>query len=405
MVLVLQGGDAKFFQTTKKGEIHELKSDLNSLNRDKIKDAGQQPATHTHRGRRTPMKDQQSAVLGRRTTYASLHYRSAQLYRRMPDSRLAWWLMIFRCVLLFLCSPFLFSPFPVKKVIAAMTVGKDVSSLFTDVVKSMQTDNLELKKLVYLYIINYARSQPDKAILIVNTFQKDATAPSPLIRALAIRTMGCIRVDRITEYLCEPLGKALKDKDPYVRKTAAICVAKLFDINKELVEEQGFLEQLRDMVADPNPMVVANAVAALQEISEASAKDVFHIDNAMLGKLLAALNECTEWGQVFILDALAKYEPSAKDAEDIIERVTPRLKHANSAVAMSAVKVIMQYLTYIKNPKLEQLLITEKLPPPLITLLSEQKSEIQYVALRNINLIVQKKPDILANGVKHFFVS
>jgi AP-1 complex subunit beta-1 len=284
-----------------------------------------------------------------------------------------------------------------------MTVGKDVSSLFTDVVKSMQTDNIELKKLVYLYIINYARSQPDKAILIVSTFQKDAMAQSPLIRALAIRTMGCIRVDHISEYLCEPLGKALKDKDPYVRKTAAICVAKLFDINKELVAEQGFLSQLRDMVADPNPMVVANAVAALQEISESSAKDVFNIDNAMLGKLLAALNECTEWGQVFILDALAKYEPSAKDAEDIIERVTPRLKHANSAVAMSAVKVIMKYLDAIKNnPKLEQTLILEKLPPPLITLLSEQKSEIQYVALRNINLIVQKKPDILSNGVKHF---
>jgi AP-1 complex subunit beta-1 len=204
----------------------------------------------------------------------------------------------------------------VKKVIAAMTVGKDVSSLFTDVVKSMQTDNLELKKLVYLYIINYARSQPDKAILIVNTFQKDAGAASPLIRALAIRTMGCIRVDRITEYLCEPLGKALKDKDPYVRKTAAICVAKLFDINKELVEEQGFLEQLREMVADPNPMVVANAVAALQEISEASAKDVFHIDNAMLGKLLAALNECTEWVRshartraLFLLHASLWYFP------------------------------------------------------------------------------------------------
>ena len=103
------------------------------------------------------------------------------------------------------------------------------------------------------------------------------------------------------------------------------------------------------------------------------------------------------------MDALAKYEPSPKDAEDIIERVTPRLKHANSAVAMSAVKVIMKYIDVIKNPKLEQTLILEKLPPPLITLLSEQKSEIQYVALRNINLIVQKKPDILANGVKHFF--
>ena len=31
------------------------------------------------------------------------------------------------------------------------------------------------------------------------------------------------------------------------------------------------------------------------------------------------------------------------------------------------------------------------------------KPEIQYVALRNINLIVQKKPEILAREVKHFF--
>ena len=60
-----------------------------------------------------------------------------------------------------------------------------------------------------------------------------------MIRALAVRTMGCIRVDKITEYLCEPLRKCLKDEDPYVRKTAAVSVAKLFDINSALVEEQG----------------------------------------------------------------------------------------------------------------------------------------------------------------------
>jgi AP-1 complex subunit beta-1 len=60
----------------------------------------------------------------------------------------------------------------VKKVIAFMTVGKDVSMLFTDVLSCMQTHNLELKKLVYLYVMNYAKSQPDRAILAVNTFQK-----------------------------------------------------------------------------------------------------------------------------------------------------------------------------------------------------------------------------------------
>lgn len=60
----------------------------------------------------------------------------------------------------------------VKKVIASMTVGKDVSPLFTDVVNCMQTDNVELKKLVYLYLMNYAKSQPDLAIMAVNTFVK-----------------------------------------------------------------------------------------------------------------------------------------------------------------------------------------------------------------------------------------
>ena len=106
----------------------------------------------------------------------------------------------------------------------------------------MQTDNLELKKLVYLYLMNYAKSQPDMAIMAVNTFVKVQHSPltrqrlsllylshfnltsyvsylssfqdcedtNPLIRALAVRTMGCIRVDKITEYLCEPLRKCLK---------------------------------------------------------------------------------------------------------------------------------------------------------------------------------------------------
>ena len=84
-----------------------------------------------------------------------------------------------------------------------MTVGKDVSTLFMDVVNCIQTgtpqisisnlildcliyhtfniDNLELKKLVYLYLINYAKTQPDQAILAVNTFVKDANDPVSIL--------------------------------------------------------------------------------------------------------------------------------------------------------------------------------------------------------------------------------
>ncbi|XP_061527563.1 AP-1 complex subunit beta-1 isoform X4 [Phycodurus eques] len=324
--------DSKYFTTTKKGEIFELKAELNSDKKEKKKEA-------------------------------------------------------------------------VKKVIASMTVGKDVSALFPDVVNCMQTDNLELKKLVYLYLMNYAKSQPDMAIMAVNTFVKDCEDPNPLIRALAVRTMGCIRVDKITEYLCEPLRKCLKDEDPYVRKTAAVCVAKLHDINAQLVEDQGFLDTLKDLISDSNPMVVANAVAALSEIAESHpSSNLLDLNPQTINKLLTALNECTEWGQIFILDCLANYTPrDDRESQSICERVTPRLSHANSAVVLSAVKVLMKFMEMLPKDLDYYGTLLKKLAPPLVTLLSAEP-ELQYVALRNINLIVQRRPEILKHEMKVFFV-
>ena len=294
----------------------------------------------------------------------------------------------------------------IKRIIANMSIGKDVSMLFPDVVNRAQTNDVELKKLVYLYLLNYARSQPELTILAVNTFVKDSADPNPLIRALAVRTMGCIRVEKITEYLCDPLQRTLTDEDPYVRKTAAICVAKLHDINPELVEDRGFVDQLRELLADANPMVVANAVAALTEIRDASAGDpkrIFQLNANNVYKLLAALNECTEWGQVFILDSLASYVARDEaDAKSVVERVTPRLQHANCAVVLSAVKVIMSQMRSITSSPETTRALVRKLAPPLVTLLGAE-CEIQYVALRNINLIVQKYPEMLTGEIKVFF--
>merc|ERR1719397_2106588 len=289
----------------------------------------------------------------------------------------------------------------VKKVIVMMTVGKDVQSLFPDVVNQMQTENVEMKKLVYLYIHNYAASQPDVAIMAVNSFIKDASHVNPLLRALAIRTMGYCRVDRITENLITPLAKALDDSDPYVRKTAALTVVKLYDIQSQCVEDQGFIGTLRAMISDSNPMVVSNAVAALHELSMSAGKDFLKANKNTFFKILNTLNDCTEWGKVFLLDTLAKYNPkSERVAQDICERITPQLQHVNPAVVMSAVKVIIHLFDRLDSEQQTQL--AKKLSPPLVTLLNTEP-EIQYVALRNINLIVQKYEKILNNEIKVFF--
>jgi AP-1 complex subunit beta-1 len=93
-----------------------------------------------------------------------------------------------------------------------MTIGRDVSKLFPQVVNCIATTDLELKKLTYLYIINHSRSKPTEALLAVNQFKKDSSSShsNPLLRALAVRTMGCLGVEQIMQFLCDPLKEALK---------------------------------------------------------------------------------------------------------------------------------------------------------------------------------------------------
>ncbi|KAK5958104.1 beta-adaptin [Knufia fluminis] len=290
----------------------------------------------------------------------------------------------------------------IQKTIMAMTLGKDVSQLFPDVLKNIATGDLDQKKLVYLYLMNYAKSHPDLCILAVNTFVQDSEDPNPLIRALAIRTMGCIRVDKMIDYMEEPLRKTLKDESPYVRKTAALCVAKLFDLNPTMCLENGFLESLQDLIGDPNPMVVANSVLALAEITEAAPDtNALQISSNTLKKMLMALNECTEWGRVAILSVLADYKTKdIKEAEHICERVVPQFQHVNSSVVLAAVKAVFLHMRYIGAETRQGYL--KKMAPPLVTLVSSAP-EVQYVALRNIDLLLQKQPEILSRELRVFF--
>jgi AP-3 complex subunit beta len=60
--------------------------------------------------------------------------------------------------------------------------GKDVSSLFPAVVKNVISKNVELKKLVYMYLVHYAEMEQDSALLAINSFQKDLANQNQYIR-------------------------------------------------------------------------------------------------------------------------------------------------------------------------------------------------------------------------------
>ncbi len=100
-----------------------------------------------------------------------------------------------------------------------MTLGIDVSKLFSEMIMVIKyththththsshppththtphtqagaTVDLVQKKLVYLYLTNYAESNSELALLTVNTLCKDCLDRNPMIRGLSLRAMCSLR--------------------------------------------------------------------------------------------------------------------------------------------------------------------------------------------------------------------
>ena len=288
-----------------------------------------------------------------------------------------------------------------KRCIAIMRQGENVAILFSSMLRCVKTDDIELKKMAYLYLVTYSSQEPEQAIMAVNTFIQDSQDGNPLIRALAVRTMCRIRLQSVAEYMVIPLKKTLSDADPYVRKTAAFGVSKLFDVIPESVENAGLFDDLLQLLSDENPMVVANAAAAIFEINDHRSTPIFTLNSKTVTPILSATTSCTEWCQTILYDALARYVPTtAEDADFLIERMIPLLKHRNPAVVIGAFRCVYQWMEV--SQKGEQELFPEILPP-FITLVSAAEPEIQYVVLRTLSLFVQKYPKAISKEIRIFF--
>ncbi|SJK99818.1 uncharacterized protein ARMOST_03129 [Armillaria ostoyae] len=74
-----------------------------------------------------------------------------------------------------------------KRIIALMDKGRNVSEYFAQVVMNVASQNLEIRKLVYIYLLKYAKQEPDLTLLFIDTIRKDRTHSDPLIRAIALR--------------------------------------------------------------------------------------------------------------------------------------------------------------------------------------------------------------------------
>lgn len=188
-----------------------------------------------------------------------------------------------------------------KKMIGMMADGRDISDLFAAVVKNVVSKNVEVKKLVYLYLVRYAEEQQDLALLSISTFQKGLKDPNQLIRGSALRVLSSIRVPVIAPIMMLAIKEGVSDMSPYVRKTAAHAIPKLYSLDPE--QKDYLIEVIEKLLKDKTTLVAGSAVMAFEEVCPERI-DLIHKNYRKLCNLLIDIDE---WGQVAVIHMLTRY--------------------------------------------------------------------------------------------------
>eukprot|EP01135_Chromosphaera_perkinsii_P002899 Nk52_evm10s230 gene=Nk52_evmTU10s230 len=188
-----------------------------------------------------------------------------------------------------------------KKLIGMISLGEDVSEYFPNVVKNVVSPAIEVKKLVYIYLARYAEQKPDLALLSINTFQRDLKDPNQFIRASALRVLSNVRVPVIVPLVVLAIKTVITDRSPYVRKTAAHAIPKLYAIAPE--EKETLVEFIDTLLQDNSTLVVGSVVMAFEEVCP-ERLDLIH---RHFRKFCTLLVDVDEWGQIAILSLLTRY--------------------------------------------------------------------------------------------------
>ena len=303
--------------------------------------------------------------------------------------------------------------------------SKPCLPFFSSVVKNVASPNIEIKKLVYIYLLHYAESEPDLALLSINTIQKSLTDQNPQVRALALRVMSGIRVPVISQIVSLAIKRGCGDMSPYVRKAAALAIPKCYRLDPNTLPQ--LLDYITTLLGDKQYFVVGSAVTAFLEVCPDRIDLIHKHYRALVRKLV----DMDEWGQLATLRLMTIYarksfprktrrqkksktksfyedsatsdsdDPDAPsiqildpDLELLLTACKALLQSRNSAVIVSVARAYL----YLGTPTYMDLAIG-----PLIALL-RGPSDIQSIALYNIVSVCLLRPQSLTPYLTHFLL-
>lgn len=296
---------------------------------------------------------------------------------------------------------------------------------FSSIVKNVASPNIEIKKLVYIYLLHYAESEPDLALLSINTIQKSLTDQNPQVRALAVRVMSGIKVPVISQIVSLAIKRGCGDMSPYVRKAAALAIPKCYRLDPNTLPQ--LREYLSILLGDKQYFVVGSAVTAFLEVCPERI-DLLHRHYRTLVRKLVDMDE---WGQLATLKAMTYYarkcfprrtkrqkkgrhrgfyeeEDSNDEDKNSLEDVQVldpdldlflkacknMLQNRNSAVVVAVARCFL----YLGTPE-----YIDSAVGPLVALL-RSPLDIRQITMYNIVAVCLIRPEPFVEYISHFFV-
>ncbi|KAM0043201.1 putative clathrin/coatomer adaptor, adaptin-like, armadillo-like helical, AP complex subunit beta [Helianthus debilis subsp. tardiflorus] len=286
-----------------------------------------------------------------------------------------------------------------KRLLALIAQGLDVSNYFPQVVKNVASQSLEVKKLVYLYLLHYAERRPNEALLSINIFQRDLGDQNPLVRAWALRTMAGIRLHVISPLVLVAVRKCARDPSVYVRKCAANALPKLHDLRLE-ENASAIIEIIGILLNDNSPGVVGAAAAAFASICPTN----LPLIGRNYKRLCEILPDVEEWGQIILIGILLRYVSARHGLakESIMSSLLPNIfsNEKSSESDTDYFEIKKTYEIGIQDPELVATVSRSYLSGPDKQLLNLNDSDVispDYISSRftssksdeNVKLLLQ----------------
>jgi len=287
-----------------------------------------------------------------------------------------------------------------KKVLAVMTLGVDLSSIFTEVLMFSYTNDVISKKMIYLYLTMYSENQEDLAIMALNTFLKDCNNSDAKIRGLALRTLCSLKIPSALEYIQQRILEMLDDRDAYVRKIAVMGILKLYYLNNSFFEEHRLMDRLYTFLKDPNKSVVCCAIHALEEIMYEEGG--MAINSKIIAYLMNRFGDFDNFGKNTIVNLLQRYKPrNEEEMFHVMNLLEDNLRKSNVSLTISIFAVFINFTSNTPNIFGK---VLERITPNLISLGCSTESEELFVILTHLLVLVRSSAkQYIAKDYKLFY--